>query len=54
MRGDAGRGGGNACPYQSVVGCAPAGDARPAQVCYCFAPPLDGKWHCEAARDGGP
>jgi hypothetical protein len=37
---------GKACPYQAIVGCTPA----PGQVCYCFAPPLDGKWHCEAAR----
>jgi len=48
-------GDGNVCLYKSIVGCTPVTDARPVQVCYCFAPPLDGKWHCEAARgDGGP
>jgi hypothetical protein len=50
---DSNAGNGNTCPYVTVVGCRPAIETGPAQVCYCFAPPLDGKWHCEDAHDGG-
>jgi hypothetical protein len=50
---DSNAGSGNACPYQTVVACRPVVDSGPPQVCYCFPPPLDGKWHCEDAHDGG-
>ena len=50
---DSNAGNGKTCPYDTVVGCRPVIDAGPPQVCYCFAAPLDGKWHCEDAHDGG-